>query len=175
MARAGFIEVEHRSGSSSKYTLIVERAESLFPSTPAKMTPLTPSVRTGTDIAMSPITVSRTVNKKILLAQFPEWLPVSEWNCYLEMRKRLKHPLVTNSAIGMAIGKLDDLRNAGHDPKLVLEQSIFNSWKGLFELQPKFLSRSEPSRDAAKFDPSREVKIDHAEMERIKQKYPDLA
>jgi len=29
--------------------------------------------------------------------------------------------------------------------------------------------------EVGKFDPSREVKVDFAEMERIKQKYPDLA
>lgn len=43
----------------------------------------------------------------------------------------------------LAIAELNRLRAAGNDPKLVLEQSILNSWQGVFELR---LSREDRSR-----------------------------
>ena len=72
----------------------------------------------------------------------PDWLPVKEWNGYLKMRQRIRKP-ATVEAMRLAIAELDRLRAAGNDPKLVLEQSILNSWQGVFELR---LSREDRAR-----------------------------
>lgn len=62
---------------------------------------------------------------------------------YLEMRRRIRKP-ATETAIQLALGVLDRLKNQGHDPNAVLEQSILNSWQGLFELKGKQGSRAKP-------------------------------
>lgn len=54
---------------------------------------------------------------------------------YVDMRKRIKAPM-TDRAIQLAINKLNKLSNGDNDKAIkILEQSIMNSWKGLFELK----------------------------------------
>lgn len=54
---------------------------------------------------------------------------------YVLMRKKLKKPFVTDHAIDLAIRKLEKLSNGDKGMKIaILEQSIENSWLGLFEL-----------------------------------------
>ena len=64
----------------------------------------------------------------------PDWVPSDAWQSYVEMRNRIRKPL-THRAAELAVEKLSELRSGGHDPKGVLEQSIFNSWQGLFALK----------------------------------------
>ena len=59
------------------------------------------------------------------------------------MRKSIKKP-ITDSAVPLAVSKLDKLRAAGSDPRAVLEQSTLNSWQGLFEVKVD-LDRSAPA------------------------------
>lgn len=55
---------------------------------------------------------------------------------YVEMRKRIKKPLATERAITLAMNKLDDLSGGDNDVAIqILEQSIMNSWQGLFPLK----------------------------------------
>lgn len=63
----------------------------------------------------------------------PDWVPKQTWAQYVAMRQKIKKPL-TEYAVDLAISKLLQLRNHGSDPQKVLEQSILNSWQGLFEL-----------------------------------------
>jgi hypothetical protein len=65
---------------------------------------------------------------------FPEWVPRQTWENYMEMRKRIRKPL-TEHAVELAIGKLASLAAQGHEPRAVLEQSILNSWQGLFPVR----------------------------------------
>ncbi len=54
---------------------------------------------------------------------------------YVDMRKRIKAPM-TDRAIQLAINKLNKLSRGDNDKAIkILEQSIMNSWKGLFELK----------------------------------------
>lgn len=62
----------------------------------------------------------------------PAWLPLSDWNDFCEFRSGTKF---TAKAKQLLISKLDKLRSQGHDPGLVLQQSIMNGWKGVFELK----------------------------------------
>ena len=67
---------------------------------------------------------------------FPEWIPQEEFEEYRKMRNTIKKPM-TDSIVKYAIKELEKLKAKGHDPKKVLEQSIFNSWQGLFAIKPE--------------------------------------
>jgi hypothetical protein len=75
----------------------------------------------------------RTVSLSVSLQEVPDFINQELFNQYIEMRDRIKKPL-TGKAITLAYGKLKKLKEQGHDPNSVLEQSIFNSWQGLFPL-----------------------------------------
>lgn len=66
--------------------------------------------------------------------EFPSWLPLDVFKDFIEMRKKIKKPM-TDCAVKLAIKKLHKLKEEGHDPKAVLEQSIFRSWQGLFPVK----------------------------------------
>ena len=54
---------------------------------------------------------------------------------FVDMRKQIKAPM-TDRAIGMAIKKLTELSGGNSDTAVkILEQSIMNSWKGLFPIK----------------------------------------
>ena len=54
---------------------------------------------------------------------------------YVEMRKKLKSPM-TERAIQLAMSNLEKLSGGDNDTAVqILEQSIMNSWKGLFALK----------------------------------------
>lgn len=54
---------------------------------------------------------------------------------YVEMRKKIKHPM-TERAIELAMKRLDDMSNGDNDVAVqILDQSVLNSWKGLFPLK----------------------------------------
>ncbi len=66
--------------------------------------------------------------------ELPSWINEEDWNGFVEMRKKIKAPL-TERAKRMAIESLRKLRDSGQDPNLVLQQSEFNNWKGLFPVK----------------------------------------
>lgn len=94
--------------------------------------------------------------------QLPEWIEAQTWNDYEEMRRKIKKPL-TERAREIAVKKLLQLRSQGFSVEEVLEQSIFNSWQGLFEVRGQ-----EPRRPDYEYG---EVKIKpHAlENERLRR------
>ena len=56
---------------------------------------------------------------------------------YVDMRKKIKKPL-TDRAIELAMKKLDDLSGGDNDIAIkIIEQSVLNSWQGLFPLKEK--------------------------------------
>lgn len=61
----------------------------------------------------------------------PEWLPAEIWNDWLEDRKERKIPM-TSRAIKIAIRKLGEYREQGHDPTTVIEYCIEKGYRGLF-------------------------------------------
>jgi hypothetical protein len=68
------------------------------------------------------------------LIPLPDWMPIDLFLAFVEMRKGIKSPM-TAKAEELAIKKLDQLRARGHDPTAVLEQSIRNGWKDLYEIK----------------------------------------
>jgi phage replication O-like protein O len=69
--------------------------------------------------------------KEIVL---PEWLPKKEWESFVTMRKKIRAPM-TDHAKELAIKTLNTLKAQGEDPKAVIEQSIENSYRGLFPVK----------------------------------------
>ena len=55
---------------------------------------------------------------------------------YIKMRKLIKKPL-TDRALELAFMKLDKLSKSNDEKVLILEQSITNSWQGLFSIKPE--------------------------------------
>ena len=62
----------------------------------------------------------------------PDWVPAETWKAWLDTRKKKRAPN-TDHALGLAVKELEKLKAAGHDPKAVLEHSIFRGYAGLFE------------------------------------------
>ena len=84
-------------------------------------------------------------NKENIYSDFDSYTENEELKTALkdfsEMRKAIKKPLTTKRAITMLINKLDSLASTDEEKKLILEQSIFNNWQGVFELKkPKQIS-----------------------------------
>lgn len=67
------------------------------------------------------------------LTPLPDWMPIDAWDGYCKMRGKSFTP----HAKQLAIAKLEKFRNSGFNPREILENSIMNSWKGLFSPQPK--------------------------------------
>lgn len=60
---------------------------------------------------------------------------LSLWNDYLEMRVKIRKP-ATEKAEELALSKLKDLSGGDRDiARKIVEQSIANSWQGLFPLK----------------------------------------
>ncbi len=77
-------------------------------------------------------------------ASLPSWVPEEPWISFVEMRVKIRAPL-TDKAKTLALAELSALRDQGHDPRAVLEQSVMRSWRGLFP--PKIQSTSEPPKN----------------------------
>lgn len=69
--------------------------------------------------------------------ELPEWVDSRTFQDFKDMRTKIRKPM-TDRAVELLIADLSKLRDKGHDPKLVLEQSIKKSWQGVFELRPEY-------------------------------------
>jgi len=90
--------------------------------------------------------------KRKYFTELPVWIDSRTWLEYVAMRKHIRKTM-TPRAIELAIEKLGDLKEEGNDPNRVLEQSIFNSWQGLFpirESRTQFNGRSNAEDAVAK-------------------------
>ena len=65
----------------------------------------------------------------------PAWIPKDCWDSFVEMRPKVRAPL-TKRGMSLIVGELEKLRDSGSPPGPVLEQSVLNSWKGVFALKP---------------------------------------
>lgn len=66
---------------------------------------------------------------KPLSLTLPDWVPVEPWNDYVKHRGSK----FTHRAKELAIGQLQKMVESGHDPTVILQTSVANGWKGLFE------------------------------------------
>lgn len=76
----------------------------------------------------------RTARSAAVEVALPNWLPADTWADFIAMRKSIRKPM-TPAAMRLQFKALANLRDQGHDPRAVLEQSIAASWQGLFPLK----------------------------------------
>lgn len=69
----------------------------------------------------------------------PDSIGRDEWISFCEFRAGLKHPW-TRKAAELSIGELVQLSDQGYPSKRVIERSIMNGWRGLFQLNEKPVS-----------------------------------
>jgi hypothetical protein len=76
---------------------------------------------------------SSSSKQKAIKSDFvlPDWIDPSAWESFLDMRRRIRKPITEEGKL-LAVKKLDSLRSQGHSPKSVLENSVMNSYQGLF-------------------------------------------
>lgn len=74
-----------------------------------------------------------TVSVSLSLQEVPAFIDQELFKKFMDMREEIGKPL-TGEAIKIAYRKLTKLKEQGHDPSAVLEQSIFNRWQGLFPI-----------------------------------------
>lgn len=94
------------------------------------------------DTTKEPIYPNPKKNKNL-----PVWLNKELWNAFLEMRKKIKVPM-TEYAEKLAIEKLKGFIDKGYSQEQVINPSIENNWKGLF--QPKDPPANNPNETAQK-------------------------
>ena len=126
---------------TEKYRLLLEEghSESSDVTIDATVTSqnVTDTLRDGTDkirIDKNRIEEDNTTTSNQNVFILPSWINTDTWNDYVEMRKKIRKPPTERAKI-LAIRYLTSMRELGHDPNAILEQSIMNSWQGLFELK----------------------------------------
>lgn len=81
------------------------------------------------------ITKETITKEKAQAPRLPEWIPQNTFQEYLEMRRKIRKPLLEKSFTRFfsALKKLCDTTRA--TPEQILDQSILNSWQGIFPLK----------------------------------------
>jgi uncharacterized protein YdaU (DUF1376 family) len=77
--------------------------------------------------------------------QLPDWIPQSNWQDFEEMRRKARKPM-TDRARALVVAELFKLRNSGHDPAKVLDQSTRNAWQDVYELRGENGQREQRSQ-----------------------------
>lgn len=81
--------------------------------------------------------------KKEPITYYPNDEKLNQAFCdYVDMRKKIKAPM-TDNAIRLAMNNLQKLSGGDNEMAIeILEQSIMNSWKGLFEIKGRTICQS---------------------------------
>lgn len=61
----------------------------------------------------------------------PDWIDLSDWKDFEDMRRRIKKPM-TDRARNAIVSKLAQISIEGYEPKTILENSIRNSWQDVY-------------------------------------------
>lgn len=77
--------------------------------------------------------VKKTVEGNIDFS-LPEFINPKTWKDFLDMRKEIKKP-ATQKAQELLVKELTKFHEQGQDPNAILEESIINSWRGVFPLK----------------------------------------
>jgi hypothetical protein len=67
--------------------------------------------------------------------EIPEWVPKSNWDSFVEMRKKGKSPF-TDQAQRLAISALSKLRDEGYAPAALIDAAVLNGWKSFYPPKP---------------------------------------
>ena len=74
--------------------------------------------------------------------EIPDFIPLQDWNDFVEMRKHTKRSM-TERAMKIMFNKLQQMKTKGFDISEVLQKSIANNWSDVYE--PKDKKPSEPT------------------------------
>ena len=74
----------------------------------------------------------REETEKKVDIEIPDWIPKDDWNDFVAMRKQIKKPM-TDRAIKIILGKLENMKTRGINISLVLQNSIANNWQDVYE------------------------------------------
>lgn len=103
-----------------------------------------------------PLTINQEpLNKKqrqktsAIVIALPDWIPKEKWIQFKEMRKKIRKPL-TDEAERLLIKDLLAIKDNGYDPIQAIDNSIKNSWQGIFE--PKTFSQTKSKMDISGID-----------------------
>ena len=87
----------------------------------------------------------------------PNYIDKEAWEGFVEMRKSMSKKGWTPRAEKMALNMLEKYYNQGHNVNDILDQSVFNCWKGLFPVKGEtngqsngFSNRPVSRRDSAR-------------------------
>jgi hypothetical protein len=140
----GEIRIERSNGGrnrSSRYWLtITENPDgNTLKNIQGKIIPVIHDTETLTFEPQNPPPPVRGIYKSVQIkdkskARVPAWLDPVLWEDFKNHRKSTKARL-TAKAEELALRTLAGLREKGHDPRAVIEQSIERGWKGLFPVQ----------------------------------------
>jgi hypothetical protein len=83
--------------------------------------------------------------------EYPNWLNKKLWKDYKDHRRQLK-PRMTQRAEELAIIKLKKLIDAGDRQEDIINQSIEQGWKGLFQIKDKVTPKTETTINWDKVD-----------------------
>lgn len=112
-----------RAGALKRWNRAPHRVGDRVTIEPPTTNPLTTKERSKT-----------TTRAKKSAFELPDWIPEQQWHAWVEARsKARKAP--TDFAKRLAVSKLADLQEQGHNPAQVLAQSAFNGWAGLFPIK----------------------------------------
>lgn len=74
--------------------------------------------------------------------ELPQGIFQESWTAFLEMRKKIKHPL-TDRAIKLIVKELQKLEGMGFEMNAVLDQSTRNDWRDVYGLKENKQTESE--------------------------------
>lgn len=156
LEQGGYLSREHRAGHSTRYIVNVRQTDTPVTVTPRhRDTPVTVTPQPPSQCHPAPVTLtgdprhSDTQNRNRTTKEskrgaltLPEWLPAEAWNDWHEHRSAGKG--WTPKARELSLRTLAELREAGNDPRRVIEQSIERGWTGLFPVKGKPLQADNP-------------------------------
>ena len=113
---------------SSKGMIVIERDDELSSKGMTRLS--SKGIHTKETITKETIT-----KEKAQAPRLPEWIPQNTFQEYLEMRRKIRKPLLEKSfpRFFSHLKKLCDTTRAS--PEQLLDQSIINSWQGIFPLK----------------------------------------
>jgi hypothetical protein len=141
----GLMKTQLRHGTSPLYHMTPERRSTPEPSSPRNLVPPTPEPSSAPPRNVVPPTPERGSAKPSFNHQsnhqltvtrraddLPEWLDPEAWGMWDRYRQSLGKGW-TPDAKRLAMDRLGKLREQGYDPRLVIENAIGCSWRGIYQ------------------------------------------
>lgn len=122
-------------GSSRRYQIVLSSLTGVVDDTPKSKTGVMQDadgchITPYTDVVEDTLTV---IEPSLTTKGFelPHWVPVVEWNAFVDHRKKLKKPL-TSYSMNLAINQLKKIVDEGHQPDDVINEAILRGWQSFF-------------------------------------------